>query len=227
MKQAHSEQGAPNTPTKPEVSGPRRGSGVIRGVRGVQLKDGTIRRFVSRDVQIQRTSYIMGALNACLPIPEIITHCESTWGMSEKLIREWIGRIKGERSEQFAEDRPKYKAEQVTRLQGDLAKMRSMPNPPYAAISRHEELLVRIVGTAEPTKVETSVTVNVRSSLMSCIQHMDDGEIDDIAREQLELEATARSVRGLVGMGSLDLGVVEGVGVEVKTEPQSGTRSTN
>lgn len=165
-----------------------------------------------------RRATITALLNECAPPETIIEECEKKFGMSSTLTREWIARIKSERSEQFEQDRGKYKAEQVARLQADLTAMRRMKAPPYATIARFEELLIRIVGTAEPVRIENTIKVSVRESIIACIQHMDDDVLDTIAAEQLELEATAKSARALMGMGALDT-----VGSPVVTDAGSET----
>ena len=198
-------------PSQPPQNGGKKPTAPIKKHRGYQRggevnvgHGGLETRVPSADERSMRRAVITSMLNACEAKDKIIEECRSKFGMSADLTREHIERIKNERSDQFAADRPKYKAEQVARLQADLVKMRGMPNTPFASIARHEELLIRIVGTAEPVKIETTVNVSVRQSLIACIEHLDNDVLDAIAVEQLELEATAKSARALMGMGSLD-----------------------
>jgi len=142
---------------------------------------------------------ILHALNAGADPETIRRACAQKHGMSGELTDEWIRRLKNERAEQFEAERPKFKAEQVARLQSDLAKMRMGEKKPWASIHRHEQLLARIVGTIEPVGVVVSGTVTVREALVAVIQHMDMDAIDEVVREELELVEQAKVARQLTG----------------------------
>jgi len=187
----------PTTPTKKH-------RGYQRGGKENIMHNGLSARVPSADERAMRRATITAMLNACESKERIIEECSKKFGMSAHLTNELIARIRNERGDQFDADRPRYKSEQATRLQASIARMLSKKDPPYGTIARYEEMLMRIVGTAEPVRVETTVNVSVRESLVACIHHMDDDVLDAIAIEQLELEAVAKSARALMGMGSLD-----------------------
>ena len=145
----------------------------------------------------ERRMLIYQLLNAAADPQQIAKACAERFAMSEQLTKEWIDRVRRERSEQFEADRPRYKSEQVSRLQADLTRMRSQERKPWAAIARHEQLLSAIVGTREPIGVHLGGAVQVREALVAVIQQLEPAALDEIVAEQLELVAAAEQTLAL------------------------------
>jgi hypothetical protein len=150
-----------------------------------------------------RNSFILNCLNACWTISKIQSECERRFGTKKATTLDLVKKFRLDRADEFKEQKGKYKSEQVMRLQSDLAKMRKLKHPPWTAIARHEEMLVRIVGTAEPVKTETNVNINVRESMLQVVQRLEDSVVDSIIAEQLTLEAEAKQSRYMLNSGFL------------------------
>jgi hypothetical protein len=145
-----------------------------------------------------RDQFILNCMNRCWPVDKIQEECLRRFNTQKDVTKSIISKIRLDRSDEFAEAKGKYKSEQVMRLQADLAKMRKANPIPWAAIARHEELLIRIVGTSEPVKTETNINVNVRESLLQVVQNLEENVIEGIIAEQLTLEAEAKQSRALL-----------------------------
>jgi hypothetical protein len=70
--------------------------------------------------------------------------------------------------------------------------MRSQPKPPWSALARTEELLMRLLGTAEPERVHVTGQLAVREAIVASIYQLTDGELDALATEQVVFEQGVR-----------------------------------
>lgn len=173
-------------------------------VRGTNEELGALRpaHIPSRAEREERRQVIYQLLNAGADRVTMHRAMAERFNMRPDLVDSLVSAVKHERAEQFEADRPKYKAEQVARLQADLVRMRSKDNRPWGAISRHEQLLARVVGTIEPVAVAITGTINVREALVAVVQHLDADTIDELVLEQMELRARADAAHLLMPTSS-------------------------
>jgi hypothetical protein len=80
---------------------------------------------------------------------------------------------------------------QVERLHRDLVRLRSRPEPNFAAIRGHETLLADLLGTRAPVRVEVDVGLEVRKSLLTIVAGLTEHEQEALVAEQLALEGRA------------------------------------
>lgn len=120
------------------------------------------------------------------------------WAYDKRQVWTTLKRLSDEWEQDFKETAAAERARQVERLRQDLARQRAKANPSFQAIRGHEELLGRIMGTLQPIRVEVDVIQSLKVSLAAVIVDMTEDERDALVREQLELEALARSARPVI-----------------------------
>lgn len=115
--------------------------------------------------------------------------------MKRSAVRRFISDLQQERAQELSQLTGVYKSEQVARLMADCLRMRSQPKPPWSALARTEELIMRLLGTAEPERVHVTGQLAVREAIVASIYQLTDGELDALATEQaaFELEGPNRA----------------------------------
>lgn len=108
--------------------------------------------------------------------------------MKRAAVRRFISELQQERANELSGLKGVYKSEQVARLMADCLRMRSQPKPPWSAIARAEELLMRLLGTAEPERVQVSGQLAVREAIVASVYQLTDDELEALATEQALLE---------------------------------------
>lgn len=127
-------------------------------------------------------------------------------GVSEAVARGVFLAVAEELREEYEDARPYYKAQQVERLQRDLAQMRAVKPDQKTGKSRvnyrnvlaHETLLARVLGTLEPVKQEVSVDATVKESLVAVVAGLSRERMDDLVAEQLALEESVTTTGRLL-----------------------------
>jgi hypothetical protein len=140
-------------------------------------------------VVAERRAFIARLLNAGAPRSVIVEEVMERYGVAERTAESEITRVRTERADLFEAERKTYKAEQVARLQRDLAEMRASKVKPWKSIANHEALLAKITGTIEPTHVDVNMSLEVTSALALFVGKIDADTFEQMIAEQRAIES--------------------------------------
>lgn len=159
---------------------------------------------------IQRRDDVERLMLAGLPIEQIVTYGKDK-GWDDPVVRRDYNAIADEWSKQSEEALQHARGQAVQRIRGDLARMRleaenrpkGRKGPQWAElqaatfkdIAAHERLLAQIEGTLRPVEVKITINDSSRRALIDVINTMTPAEMDQLIREQKDLELRASAKR--------------------------------
>lgn len=158
----------------------------------------------------QRRDDVERLMLAGLPIEQIVTYGNDK-GWDNHAVRRDFNAITDEWSKQSEEALQHARGQAVQRIRGDLARMRleaekqpkGRKGPQWAElqaatfkdIAAHERLLAQIEGTLRPVEIKLTINDSSRRALIDVINAMAPAEMDQLIREQKDLELRASQKR--------------------------------
>ena len=129
-----------------------------------------------------RRLQVMSLMVSGEPDFNIIEFCGRNFSMSRTQTRLMIWQIRQSWNEDFTEQAKFARSDAVARIRRDLSSMRTAQVKDWAAINRHENLLMKLEGTAAPVQVNVfDVNAATRDALVRVIGGYSDEELRSMA----------------------------------------------
>lgn len=133
-------------------------------------------------------------MNQGAPMHQIVHYAEETFGLKRNDVQAIVNSIRAQWKADYDACSAFARAEVVTRLRSDMAKLRADAKPDWAAIRSHETLLSKIEGTQQPVRVQIfDATTAANHALAMIVGNLTDDEAAAILAEGYEVPMDSRN----------------------------------